>query len=410
MTFWKQLLLSLVIVLIALASWIGIDPGAAGHLARLGVPLPEFLTSYAARPDTNAVTAATPPAGGNRGGGNRSALVIAKPAESGTVNDRFSAIGTGAPVRTVSVRPQVSGQIATIAVASGAVVEAGSVLIELDSSAEEIAVDKARIGVDTARQKQERAQNLLAQKTISSVEADQAATDLANAELALRQAELDLSQRTIRAPIGGTIGILGVNPGDYVTNQSVIATIDDRESILIEFFVPERLVGLVRVGAKITASAVARPGETFEGEVTAVDNRLDEASRTLRVRAAIPNAEDRLRAGMSFEITMRFAGDSYPSVDPLAIQWDSNGSYVWRINDGKAERVAVGIVQRNLESVLVNANIAPGDEIVVEGVQNVRQGGDVRFAGREQSSERKPTETIGKTDATAATPAGKAGS
>lgn len=410
MKFWKQLLLSSAIVLVALVAWIGIDPAASRHLARLGIPLPEMVASYAARPDTGAVTAATPRAGGNRGGGNRSALVIAKPAESGTVNDRFSAIGTGAPVRTVSVRPQVSGQIATITVVSGAVVEAGSVLVHLDSAAEEIAVDKARIGVETARQKQERAQNLLAQKTISSVEADQAGTDLENAELALRQAELELSQRTIRAPIAGTIGILGVNPGDYVTNQSIIATIDDRESILIEFFVPERLVGLVKIGAKITASAVARPGETFEGEVTAVDNRLDEASRTLRVQAEIPNTDDRLRAGMSFEISMRFAGDSYPSVDPLAIQWDSNGSYVWRVTDGKAERITVGIVQRNMESVLVNATIAPGDEIVVEGVQNVRQGGEVRFAGRDQEGERKPTETIGKTDATASTPAGKAGS
>lgn len=385
MKFWKQLLLSIVLLVVAVALWIRLDPSAPQLLARMGVPLPGALVQMAAKPDREAVTAATP-SGGWQGGGNRGALIITRAAEIGTVNDRFSAIGTGAPVRTVSVRPQVSGQIAAIEVTSGAVIEAGAVLVRLDSSAEEIAVDKARLAVQTARQKQERAQNLLSQRTISSVEADQARTDLENAELALRQAELDLAQRTIRAPIGGTIGILGVNPGDYVTNQSVIATIDDRESILIEFYVPERLVGAIRIGSPVSAHAVARPGEVFEGKVTAVDNRLDQASRTLKVQAEIPNHEDRLRAGMSFEITMRFPGDSYPSVDPLAIQWDSNGSYVWRVNGSRAERVAVGIVQRNMESVLINGPIALGDEIITEGVQNVREGGEVRIAGREQEA------------------------
>lgn len=409
MKFWKQLILSSAILLVAFAAWIWLDPGASQQLARMGLPLPEALAKIAAEPDRQ-TTAATPRGGGQRGG-NRSALIITKAAETGVVNDRFSAIGTGAPVRTVSVRPQVSGQIAAIEVTSGAVVEAGAVLVRLDSATEEIAVDKARLGLETARQKQERAQNLLTQRTISSVEADQARTDLENAQLALRQAELDLSLRTIRAPIGGTIGILGVNPGDYVTNQSVIATIDDRERIVIEFFVPERLVGSIRIGSEVTATAISRPGETFQGKVTAVDNRLDEASRTLKVQAEIANTGDRLRAGMSFEIGMRFAGDSFPSVDPLAIQWDSQGSYVWRVNAGKAERVAVGIVQRNMEAVLVSGPLAAGDEIVTEGVQNVRQGGDVHVAGRgRQDGDAKPAEAVGQPGATPAAGGGKAGS
>src|SRR5690606_6675017 len=118
--------------------------------------------------------------------------------------------------------------------------------------------------------------------------------------------------------------------------QSEIASIDDRSEILIEFFVPERFASGMEVGKKVTANAISRPGERFAGEVSAVDNRVDEASRTLRVRARIPNADDTLRAGMSFEVTIEFEGERWPSVDPLAVLWDSSGAYVWQVSDGKA--------------------------------------------------------------------------
>ena len=375
MKFWKQLLASIVVLAIALFLWVKFDPNAGATLAGLGLPVPQFMLAEAGGD-------AGRPAGGRGGfGGRGGSKAMVEPAETGVINDRFSAIGTGFPIRTVSVQPQVSGQVASIEVRSGAVVEAGDVLVKLDSSEEEIALDVANVTLKSAEDKMARTENLLKQRTISSVEADDARTALENARLAQRQAELNLERRTVAAPIGGVIGILNVNRGDFVTNQTVISTIDDREHILIDFYVPERLVGAIEIGTPVVATSVARPGENFQGEVFALDNRLDEDSRTLRVRADIPNVNDKLRAGMSFQIRMNFSGETYPSVDPLAIQWDSNGSYVWRVSDGKAERVDVAIIQRNPESVLVEAAIETGDLIVTEGVQNVRAGGSVEIVG-----------------------------
>ncbi len=135
------------------------------------------------------------------------------------------------------------------------------------------------------------------------------------------------------------------------------------------------------VGGKLTASPIARPDEVFDGTVSAVDNRVDDKSRTLLVQAEIPNDRDTLRAGMSFRITVKFPGDVYPSVDPLAIQWGTDGAFVWVIRDGKAKRTPVRIVQRNTESVLVAADgIAPGDTVVTEGVHAVRDGAEVLVA------------------------------
>ena len=286
----------------------------------------------------------------------------------------------------------MSGQIAEIPVRPGGKVERGDVLIRLDAAQEELAVERARLTVKDATAKVDRLQSLVASNAASSVEADQAQNALDAANVALKEAELNLARRTVTAPISGSLGILAVNAGDYVTSQSEIANIDDRSQILIEFFVPERFASGMELGKQVTALASARPGERFIGEISAVDNRVDEASRTLRVRAQIANVDDTLRAGMSFEVTIGFEGERWPAVDPLAVQWDSVGSYVWQITDSTAERVDVAIIQRNSDSVLIKADLKTGDEVVTEGVQSVRPGATVRVLDGSQTPRGKDGE------------------
>ena len=114
---------------------------------------------------------------------------------------------------------------------------------------------------------------------------------------------------------------------------------------------------------------------------------MDPASRTLRIRARIDNPEDKLRAGMAFSVGMRFAGDTFPAVDPLAVQWDAEGSYVWQVVDGKSVKTRVRIIQRNPDVVLVDAELKADDAVVVEGLQRVREGADVRIAGASETAE-----------------------
>lgn len=409
MKLWKQLLLSLVLIAVAFVTWSWAYPGAHDVLVRNGL---ERISLFPPAADAAKNGASGGQQAGGQGGrrGAREAIVVVAPVSEGLVNDRLTAIGTGQAVRSVSVRTLVSGQIADIPVRPGSKVERGDVLIRLDAAEEELAVERARLTVTDAKAKVDRLQSLVASSAVSSVEADQARNALATAEVALKEAELDLARRTVTAPIGGSLGILAVNAGDYVTSQSEIASIDDRSQILIEFFVPERFASGMDVGKQVVASASSRPGERFSGVISAVDNRVDEASRTLRVRAQIANPDDTLRAGMSFEVTIGFEGESWPSVDPLAIQWDSAGAYVWKVVDGKGMRVDVAIIQRNSDSVLVKAELEAGDEVVTEGVQSVRPGAAVNIiggsrkpdssgepagAGREPTAQRSKTEKTG---------------
>jgi RND family efflux transporter MFP subunit len=384
MAAWKQFLIAAVIMVAAAAAWVRFFPGA-----------PEILASWGIEWALAATPKAESPAEGSRqgrGGPAAKAAVVTRPVVPATINDKLSAIGTGRANKSVTVKPYSAGRLTELVVASGSRIRAGDVIAKLDSDAEEIAVDRARIAMADAEARVERIKALRSSNTATAVQMTEAELALGNARLAVRDAELALERRSIVAPISGIVGILPVEAGNYVATETAVATLDDRSSIVVDFWVPERYASAIAVGMPMSATSIARPNQVFEGAVSAVDNRLDEASRTLHVRARIGNPDDTLRAGMSFQVSMRFAGDTYPSVDPLAIQWGADGAFVWAIGeDGRAKRTPVRIVQRNTESVLIDADIRAGVEVVTEGIHVVREGAELLIAGREPAASAMPT-------------------
>lgn len=383
----KQILVSLVVLAGGLCLWVILSPAAPGLLSKFGVPetvlaaLPKGGEGGGKAGDGQAAQGS----GQGQNGGQRAPnapFVLTVAVKEDRINDRLSAIGTGEAIQSVAVTPQVAGTIAEVLVKSGDRVEKGALLARLDNAEQVIARDQARVALKSARERANAYGNITS--SVARLDVFEARVAVEAAELALSTAELNLKRRDIVAPIAGIAGIVTVNPGDNVTTQTVFATLDDRSELLVDYWVPERFSNTLRIGQPVEASPVAQPGKIFPGEVEAIDNRIDQASRTLRVRARIPNGDDVLRAGMAFSVGMTFPGDAYPAVDPLSIQWDSNGSYVWRVTpDSRAEKVRVRIVQRNPDSVLVEAALVPGDPVIAEGLQRVREGGEVRMPSRE---------------------------
>jgi RND family efflux transporter MFP subunit len=138
----------------------------------------------------------------------------------------------------------------------------------------------------------------------------------------------------------------------------------------------------------VTVTAVALPGQTFMGEIAAIDSRIDAASRTLQVQAEIPNADGILRAGMSFSVSVAFPGETYPAVNPLSLLWSAEGSYVWKLEDGAAKKVMAEIIQRNSDGVLVRADLKAGDPIITEGILQLAEGARVNVLEGPGSEER----------------------
>lgn len=366
----SQFILAAIVLGGAVAFWIEYVPAArpwlerAGVYDRLGIAPAEAAEAHAEQ---------------RRGGG--AATVVVAAAGTGTLNDRVTAIGDGRAASSVIVRAEASGRITEVGFRSGDYVEEGTVIFRLDDQAERIALDRARLMLTDAQDGVDRLDRLRQSGTASAVALRDAELQLRTAELAVRQAEFDLEQREVFAPISGWMGLLEVEPGDRVSAQEDLALISDRSEIQIDFRVPERVLARLKPGMTLIAEPLALAGEQIEGEVVAIDNRVDRNSRTVRILGRLSNEGDRLRDGMAMSVMLNFEGDPFPSVDPLAVQWSSDGAFVWVVRDDKAVRVPVRIRQRNADSVLVEGGVEPGEPVIIEGVQTLRPGAEVKIAG-----------------------------
>lgn len=389
MPFWKQFAFCIVVILAGFAAWVYFVPGAGETMRNAGIP--DNIVSVIAPKGEEAADAGAQAQGGqgqgaqgqgqgrrNGGGRNAAVLVVTQAVVQGVVNDRLNAIGTGDAIRSVAVTPQATGTIREILIKSGDMVKQGQVLAKLDSEEQVIAQGQAQVALNSALEKSNLYHSI--KSSVSRMDVFDSEIAEQNARLQLQAAELNLTRRNIVAPIDGIVGIVPVNIGDNVTTSTPIVTLDDRTEILVDYWVPERFANTVSVGQTVEATSVARPGKVFSGVLEAVDNRIDSASRTLRLRGRIDNGSDELRAGMSFAVSMKFAGDKYPAVNPLSVQWDAQGSFVWQVTDDKSHKVRVTVVQRNPDYVLVKGELKDGDLIVTQGLQRVRENGAVRVA------------------------------
>ena len=316
--------------------------------------------------------------GGGRGA-NALTTVTATDVQVARINERVAAVGSARARQQVNLTTRVAGVIDKVLFEGGQLVEANQPLIQLNADPEAIAVETA------SAQRQEAADTVARYKqlnegTVTRVAVAQADTALKVADAALRRAKEDLDRMTIKAPFKGIMGLSNLDVGDYLAIGSPIASLDDRATLLIEFTVPEAVAGAMKVGLPVRATLVTRAGEPYDGKLQAVGTRIDPLTRTLSVRGKIPNPDYKLIPGSTFSISIRLPGEDRPVVPALAIQWDRQGAFVWRLTDkNTVERVNVAILAREADRVNVDAELKAGDKTVVEGGSFLRDGQTVRL-------------------------------
>jgi RND family efflux transporter MFP subunit len=312
-----------------------------------------------------------------RGGGEAPAVTLAD-VEVAQINDRVAAVGTARARQQVTLTTRVAGVITEVLFEGGSQVKRDQPLVKLDSEPEAIAVETAEAQRAQAADTVERYSKLTS-GTVTRVAEAEAETALKVADAALRRARDQLERMTIRAPFDGIMGLTNLEAGDYLAIGSPVATIDDRSTLLIEFTVPEAVATSMKKDLPVRANLITRSGEIYNGKVQAVGTRIDPVSRTLMVRAEIPNPDLSLIPGSTFSISVRLPGKESPVLPALAIQWDRQGAYVWRVaDDGTVERVSAPILSRVADRVYVDADLETGDKIVHEGGDSLRAGQKVR--------------------------------
>lgn len=292
----------------------------------------------------------------------------------------IQAVGDGRAQKSVMLYPEVEGRIIAFDLKAGQRVETGDVLLKLDTDKAKLAIQIAENKIEEAQKKVDRSLQLRNRRVMAQANVEDAEILLSRAQLELKQVREVYEDHTLKAPFAGVVGIPKIELGDRITNTTEVITLDDRNALIVEFDVPEQHLSRLTIGQKIQAQTPNVSGRIFAGYVEEIDTRIDPTSRTVKVRAVIPNQEDILRPGMSFAVQLKITGKPYPTVPELALQWGKNESYVWRITDKKtAEKIVVNMVRRANSVILVNGPLSENDIVVIEGVHRLRNGKKVRF-------------------------------
>lgn len=301
-------------------------------------------------------------------------LVVAAAVTSDSSGSEVRAIGTLAADKAVTLYPQVTGIVSAVNFKAGASVKAGDVLLTIDDADQQVAVDKAKIALDNAKAARERFEKLVKSSNATNVQLTDAQVAEKQAEIDLKSAALELAKRKIAAPFDGTVGLTDIAVGDLVTSQKSITTLDDLGTLKVSFDVPERVSRLVKAGEPVSATSDAVPGRAIAGIIAAVDSRIDPSARTLKVEAEIPNADGALKPGAAIAVSLAFPGEPAPAVPSLAVQWDRQGPFVWKLDGEVVHRTPVQILTRRSGMVTVAAELDEGDQVIVEGVLRLREG------------------------------------
>jgi membrane fusion protein (multidrug efflux system) len=328
------------------------------------------------------------PAKGGPGGPVPVEVVLLKPTR---VLEDLSAVGSLRANQSVLLRTEVTGRVASIGFRDGQPVRRGQLLIGLDASLNEAEVAQAKAELALAQSNLKRTADLAAKNFVSGSAQEQAESNVAVLQAKLQLAEARLAKMRVMAPFDGVVGIRTVNVGDVVKDGTDIVNVEDIATLKVDFRVPERYFTQLKVGQPIEIATDALPGSRYQGKVEAINPRLDANGRSLEVRAALANSDGRLRPGMFARVRVTL-GDRPEAfmVPEEAIVPQGDSFFVFRVADGKAQRVPVRLGVRREGQVELLDNVKEGDRIVTAGVRLSRDGQLVRVLNESGGGSREP--------------------
>jgi len=299
----------------------------------------------------------------------------------------LSVIGTVEAVHGVTVSADLPGIVERITFDSGKRVQAGDVLVRLDTRQERAQLTAADAQRDLANQDLERARALLQKGVVAQAEFDRTAAQAKTADARVGEIRATIERKQIRAPFTGTLGIRQVNLGQYLDGGAAVVPLQAMDQVYVNFAVPQQDVASLKLGDEVRVATDSLSAAVPVGKVTAVNSVVDEATRNVTVQSLFQNPRGRLRPGMFVEVEARL-GTSAPIValPATAISYAPYGNSVYVVKDmkdpkGKTYR---GVEQRFVkvgsgrgDQVAVLSGIKAGEEIVTSGVFKLRNGASV---------------------------------
>lgn len=322
-----------------------------------------------------------------RGHGMPPQTITTTIAEKSRWQPTIQAVGTLRASQSTQLSAEVGGLITAIHFESGKQVKAGQTLLELNADPLKAQLAQFKANAELARQNlaRDRAQLKIQAVSQAVVDSDAATLKSAQAQIAAQQALID--QKIIRAPFSGVLGIRQVDLGQYLAPGTDIVSLQKLDPMYIDFTVPQKQVDLIHLGEPVAMTTDARPDQSYEGKITAIEPQINTATRNLTVRAAIDNPKGELLPGMFATLTINQGPpQEWLTLPSTAIAFNPYGSTVFVVDHAKTKdgKESLTVSQHFVttgdtrgDQIAVLSGIKAGDTVVTSGQIKLRNGAPV---------------------------------
>jgi len=304
--------------------------------------------------------------------------VIVAPVVMQEISDRVEALGSARATESVNITSNVTEKITRIDFEDGQHVKSGATLAVLDQAEEQAELKRAEAVRGERKLALQRLKKLEGRKLTSTDEIDRTRLELEQADASITAIKTRISDRVIRAPFDGIVGLRNISVGALVETGDLIATLDDTRMIKLDFSVPSIFLTELKPGLKIKARAAALDDREYTGEVKSIDSRVDPVTRSIQVRALLPNPDGSILPGILMQVDLLRNTRQALVVAEAALMPLADRQYVMRrvAKDGKdtVEKKQVMIGLRLPGYVEILSGLNEGDEVVTHGNSKVRAG------------------------------------
>ena len=296
------------------------------------------------------------------------------------LDNKVLTTGTVLANEEVELKSEVSGKITKILFREGSSVNAGDLLVKINDADLQAQLQSAKSRLELQKETEYRQKQLLEKEAISQEDYDMTANQLKvnQAEVELIKAQIDKTE--IRAPFGGIVGLKNVSEGSYVTNSTIIASLQNINPIKIDFSIPERYSSMVEVGDEINFS-ISGNNKNYVGKVYAIEPKIDPVTRTLKIRAMCSNTGREILPGSFANVVLVLKKIENAILIPSeALIPDIQGQKVFIYRNGSAvpQQVETGI--RTDLNVQLTSGVSEGDTIITSGMLQIRPGAPVTIS------------------------------
>lgn len=309
--------------------------------------------------------------------------VMAQTVALQTVNDRIEALGTLKANEAVKITVKASDFVTGIYFQDGQRVKQGDLLLKLESTEEEALLQEARYTQEEARSQLERIEVIAKRGDASQSLLDERQREFNVAKARLAAIESRLADRKVLAPFSGVVGLRNVSPGAYLSPGDEIATLIDDSTMKLDFGIPAVYLAEIETGISIEASTPTYDDRLFSGQIATINNQVDPVSRSVQVRARIPNPDSLLKPGMLMEVELLTRQRQALVIPEEAIIPVATKSFVYVVeqDQGKtiAKRQEVKTGSRWEGRVEIKSGLNPGQQVVTEGTNKLQPNSPVKL-------------------------------